>query len=174
MKKTIVLKQNSEAIRKQIEEAEIELCPCASFIGSKWLEYSDITPSVHGVGYPFGDETLEQNLRCFEAEVKDHAVWCKNVDEFIKEIKNYDKTAYCSNETVDMKTITDYANDYVGHPQEIDEDLSVYSKREAYKAGMNKAFELIIHEIDINKEAFIWSPVLYLGQFINKMQGKEG
>lgn len=89
MKKTIVLKRNSEAIRKQIEEAEIEICPCASFIGSLWLEYSDITPSVHGVGYPFGDETPEQNLKCFEAELE-NPLWCDSVEQFIKEIKNYD------------------------------------------------------------------------------------
>lgn len=90
MSKTIVLKENNEAIRKKIEEAGIELCPCASFEDSIWLDYSDITPNiVHGVGYPFEYETPEQHLRNFEAEIKGHAVWCKDVNEFIKEIQNY-------------------------------------------------------------------------------------
>ncbi len=71
-----------------------------------------------------------------------------------------------------MKTITDYADEYVGHPQEIDEDLSAYSKREAFKAGMIKAFELIRHEIEINKETFIWSPV-HISKFIDMMKAKE-
>lgn len=88
MRKTIVLKQNSEAIRKKIEEAGIGLCPCASFEKSVWLDYSDITPKVHGVGYPFEYETQEENLKRFVKEVT-NPVWCKDVEQFIKEIKNY-------------------------------------------------------------------------------------
>lgn len=86
---TIILKQNSEAIRNQIADAGIELCLCASFPDSVWLVYS-ITRLVHGVGYSFGDETQEEHLRRFEAEVENHnPVWCKDVDEFIQAIKDY-------------------------------------------------------------------------------------
>ena len=34
-----------------------------------------------------------------------------------------------------MTELEKAANDYVGHEQEIDEDLSAYCKREAFKAG---------------------------------------
>lgn len=91
MRKTIVLKENNEAIRKKIEEAGIGLCPCASFKDSIWLDYSGITPNiVHGVGYPFECETQEEHLKRFVEEVR-NPVWCDNVEQFIKEIKNYDR-----------------------------------------------------------------------------------
>ncbi len=72
-----------------------------------------------------------------------------------------------------MKTITDYADDHVGHPQEIDEDLSVYSNREAFKAGMNKAFDLIRNEVcacSVKRQRF---PILHIFDFMDKMQGRK-
>lgn len=39
--------------------------------------------------------------------------------------------------------ITQAADLYIGHPQEIDEDVDVYATREAYKAGMRKAFAIM-------------------------------
>ncbi len=69
-----------------------------------------------------------------------------------------------------MKTITEYADEYVGHPQEIDEDLSVYSRREAYKAGMVKAFNLI-KELMTRLESD--EKTAYLYHFMDKTQERK-
>ena len=87
---TIILKENSEAIRNRIEEAGIKVCICASFKDSCWLDYHPgITDEVHGVGYFGGEmftESQEEALALFMAECKEPFV-CKNVEEFIETIK---------------------------------------------------------------------------------------
>ena len=35
----LVLKENSEAIRKKITDAGITVCACASFEGARWLDF---------------------------------------------------------------------------------------------------------------------------------------
>ncbi len=72
-----------------------------------------------------------------------------------------------------MKTITDYADEYVGHPQEIDEDLSTYSKREAYKAGMEKAFCRVREQLGLCLIKNYKSPILHLYDFLDKAQGRK-
>lgn len=87
---TIVLKENSKAIREKIQEAGIDVCVCAEFKDACWLDYHPgITSSVHGVGY-YGEEadtySQEDALNRFVSESKD-LVWCEDVDEFIAKIK---------------------------------------------------------------------------------------
>lgn len=91
--KTFVLKDNSEEIRKTIEDAGIRVCICASFENACWLDYhTSIANGVHGVGY-YGGETdtnsQEEVLARFVSECKDMVV-CKDVDEFIANIKEYE------------------------------------------------------------------------------------
>lgn len=86
---TIILKENSKAIREKIAEAGIKVCQCASFVDSCWLDYHPgITDEVHGVGYFGGDVgTTSQEDACarFLAESRD-PVFCDGVDEFIAKI----------------------------------------------------------------------------------------
>lgn len=88
---TLVLKENSPEIREEIKKAGIELCKCAEFENAVWLDFTNHN-GVHGVGY--SDETegnlsVEQELTRFQEEVKD-IVYCKDVNEFITKIKNYE------------------------------------------------------------------------------------
>ena len=85
---TIVLKDNSLAIRKKIRCAGIDVCCCAEFVDACWLDFHpNVTDSVHGLGY-YGEETKsqEEELARFQAENPD-CYYCKDVDEFIEKIK---------------------------------------------------------------------------------------
>jgi len=87
--KTFILKENSPAIRKKIEESGIGVCACASFEDADWLDFSTaVDNGVHGVGYPYEGETKETTLAMYVHELK-NPVWCENVDEFINEIKKW-------------------------------------------------------------------------------------
>lgn len=88
---TLVLKDNSPKIREEIKKAGIELCKCTEFKNAVWLDFMDIN-GVHGVGYSDetdGNLTVEQVLARFQAEIK-NIVYCKDVDEFITKIKDYE------------------------------------------------------------------------------------
>lgn len=93
MGKCIVLKQNSPEIRKNIEDAGISVCYCAGFNNDLWLDYHvDLGAyfDVHGLGY--GDETMqaEEHIALFLHETKpEDIIWCADVKEFIKTIKEY-------------------------------------------------------------------------------------
>lgn len=89
----LVLKENSEAIRKKITDAGITVCACASFEGARWLDfypYLETYREVHGIGY--GDETMDgdTDIAMFLHDNPD-ACFCKDVDEFINKIKEYKK-----------------------------------------------------------------------------------
>lgn len=88
----LVLKDNSPEIRDKIRTSGIEVCRCAYFKDSVWLEYSGIN-GVHGVGYydeEVGTKSIQEELDRFVAENKD-IVYCKDVDEFIYRINNKDR-----------------------------------------------------------------------------------
>lgn len=88
--KTFILKDNSEEIRKKITDAGIYVCPCANFVDADWLDYhTSVANGVHGNGYPFEGMTEEETRALFLHEVK-NPVWCKDVDEFIKLIKEFE------------------------------------------------------------------------------------
>ena len=88
--KTFILKNNSEEIRKKITDAGISVCFCASFVDADWLEYSTaVGNGVHGNGYPYEGMTKEETRALFLHEVK-NPVWCKDVEEFIKLIKEFE------------------------------------------------------------------------------------
>lgn len=88
--KTFILKENSEAIRKKITDAGINVCRCASFVDADWLDYSTVVANgVHGNGYPFEGMTKEETRAMFLYEVQ-NPIWCKDVDEFIKLIKEFE------------------------------------------------------------------------------------
>ena len=88
--KTFILKNNSEEIRKKITDAGISVCFCASFEDADWLDYSTaVGNGVHGVGYPDVGMTKEETLALYKHEVK-NPIWCKNVDEFINLIKEFE------------------------------------------------------------------------------------
>lgn len=88
--KTFILKNNSEEIRKKITDAGISVCFCASFVDADWLDYSTaVGNGVHGVGYPYEGMTKEETLALYKHEVK-NPVWCKDVDEFINIIKEFE------------------------------------------------------------------------------------
>ena len=87
---TIILQDNSEAIRKQIKDAGIKLCCCTSFADACWLDYHpNITDSVHGVGHygeDAGTKSQEEELIRFMSECQEPII-CKDVSEFIERIK---------------------------------------------------------------------------------------
>lgn len=88
---TLVLKDNSPEIREKIRQAGIDVCSCAEHKDSVWLDFMNIN-GVHGVGYSDetdGNLTVEQALARFQVDVKD-IVYCKDVNEFITKIKNYE------------------------------------------------------------------------------------
>jgi CobQ-like glutamine amidotransferase family enzyme len=91
--KTFVLKDNSEEIRKKIKDAGICVCVCASFEKACWLDYhTSIANGVHGVGYHDdvdGVTSQEEELARFVSECKNMVV-CKDVDEFINSIKDFE------------------------------------------------------------------------------------
>ena len=88
--KTFILKNNSEEIRKKITDAGIYVCPCANFVDADWLDFhTSVNNGVHGNGYPFEGMTKEETRALFLHEVK-NPVWCKDVDEFIKLIKEFE------------------------------------------------------------------------------------
>ena len=78
-------------IRDKIKASGIEVCHCAEFKDSVWLDYSGVN-GVHGVGYydeEVGTKSVQEELDRFAAENKD-IVYCKDVNEFITKTKNYD------------------------------------------------------------------------------------
>lgn len=84
-----LLKQNSKEIRDEIEANGIDVCLCASFVGSIWLDYYPSVGDVHGLGCPYEGMTEKETLRFIEYDWKDHGtevVECKDVHEFIKKI----------------------------------------------------------------------------------------
>lgn len=88
---TILLKQNSEAIRESIRQAGIKLCECTRFVDAVWLDYNPgVTDSVHGLGYPMEGMTKEETIAFIEHEWSlygTRVVECKDVEEFITKIK---------------------------------------------------------------------------------------
>ena len=90
--KTFILKENSESIRKKITDAGIRVCICASFVDADWLDYSTVVANgVHGNGYPYEGMTKEETRALFLHEVK-NPIWCKDVEEFIRLIKEFEAT----------------------------------------------------------------------------------
>ena len=88
--KCFILKENSEDIRKKITDAGIDVCHCASFVDADWLDYSTIVDNgVHGNGYPFEGMTKEETRAMFLYEAK-NPVFCNDVDEFIRLIKEFE------------------------------------------------------------------------------------
>ena len=88
--KTFILKDNSEEIRKKITDAGIYVCPCAKFADADWLDFhTSVNNGVHGNGYAFEGMTKEETRSLFLHEVK-NPVWCNDVDEFIKLIKEFE------------------------------------------------------------------------------------
>lgn len=88
--KDFILQENTEEIRKKIQDAGIHVCGCAWFKDACWLHYSTaVANGVHGVGY-YGDEagtkSQEEELKSFLSEVQ-NPIFCDNVDEFIARIK---------------------------------------------------------------------------------------
>ena len=92
---TFILKQNSESIRKQIEEAGIHVCICCSFRDACWLHYGTSVPNgVHEVGCysdDVGTKNQEEALALFLHECTD-PVWCNSTEEFIEKIKQFELT----------------------------------------------------------------------------------
>ena len=93
--KTFILKKNSGKIRRRIVQNGIHICSCATFKNAVWLDYSTVVANgVHGIGY-FGEEvethSVEEELARFLAECK-KPIFCKDVDEFISLIKEFEAT----------------------------------------------------------------------------------
>lgn len=85
----ILLRQNSKEIRDAIRASGIDVCACAEFAGSVWLDYHPTVGNVHGIGYPYEGMTSEQTIAFVEYEWKKYnmkVVECKDVQEFINEI----------------------------------------------------------------------------------------
>ena len=86
----ILLRQNSQEIRDAIKASGIDVCVCAYFADSVWLNYYPTVGSVHGIGYPYEGMTNEQTLSFIEYEWGQYntkVIECKDVQEFINEIK---------------------------------------------------------------------------------------
>ena len=93
--KTFILKKNSGEIRRRIVQNGIHVCVCTTFKNAVWLDYSTVVANgVHGIGY-FGEEvethSVEEELARFLAECK-KTIFCKDVDEFIRLIKEFEAT----------------------------------------------------------------------------------
>lgn len=89
--RTLVLKENSEEIRQKIRDAGIDVCWCASHVDADWLDFCGKIPNgVHGNGYAYEGMTKEQTRELFLYE--DKPILCKDVDEFISEIKKSQHT----------------------------------------------------------------------------------
>lgn len=88
--KVFVLKQNTPEIRERIRQAGIDVCFCADFVDADWLDYhTAVANAVHGNGYPYEGMTKEETRAMFLNEVQ-NPVYCKDVDEFIKLIKEFE------------------------------------------------------------------------------------
>ena len=89
---TLILKENSEEIRQKIKDAGIDVCWCASHIDADWLDFCvNIQNGVHGNGYAYEGMTKEQTRAMFLDE-DEPILYCKDVDEFISEIKKSQHT----------------------------------------------------------------------------------
>lgn len=85
----ILLRQNSQEIRDAIKASGIDVCICANFVDSVWLDYYPTVGSVHGIGYPYEGMTSEQTISFIEYEWKQYdtkVIECKDVQEFIDKI----------------------------------------------------------------------------------------
>jgi hypothetical protein len=85
----ILLRQNSQEIRDAIKASGIDVCICANFVDSVWLDYYPTIGSVHGIGYPYEGMTSEQTLSFIEYEWGQYdtkVIECKDVQEFIDKI----------------------------------------------------------------------------------------
>ena len=85
----ILLKQNSLDIRQAIKDSGIDVCICAEFKDSIWLDYYPNVGSVHGVGFYDENTTQAKVLAFVEYEWKENnttVIECKDVQEFINEI----------------------------------------------------------------------------------------
>lgn len=89
---TFYLRHNTKVIRDKIAQSGIDVCVCAAFIDSVWLDYSTkVANGVHGVGYysaEMGTNSRQEALDMFLAEAHD-LVECKDVEEFIAKIKTH-------------------------------------------------------------------------------------
>lgn len=87
---TFILKQNTPEIRDKIRDAGIDVCFCADFVDADWLHYhTSVANAVHGNGYPYEGMTKEETRALFLYEVK-NPIYCKDVDEFIKLIREFE------------------------------------------------------------------------------------
>ena len=95
METTIILQQNSPEIREKIEKAGIKCCICCGFKDAGWLDFHPgITKEVHGVGYYGGELDFiksQQEAYDFFLSGCNDPLFCKDVDEFIKTIKQYEQ-----------------------------------------------------------------------------------
>lgn len=85
----ILLKKNSPIIRDEIKSNGIDVCACAEFPDSIWLNYYPSVGNVHGIGYAYEDMDKESTIAFIEYEWEKYdtrVIECKNVHEFIKEI----------------------------------------------------------------------------------------
>jgi hypothetical protein len=90
--KCFILKENGEANRRRIENAGIRVCPCAKYADADWLDYhTSVANGVHGNGYPYEGMTKEETRALFLYEVQ-NPVYCNDVGEFIRLIKEFEAT----------------------------------------------------------------------------------
>ena len=93
--KTFILKKNSAEIRRRIMQNGIHICTCTTFKNAVWLDYSTVVANgVHGKGYfdeEVGTHSVEEEIARFLAECK-NPIFCKDVDEFIRLIKEFEAT----------------------------------------------------------------------------------
>ena len=87
--KCFILEENNDSIRQKILRAGIGVCRCAWFVDADWLDYHTTIGVVHGNGYADDGMTKEDARALFLHELK-NPVWCKDVDEFIEKILEYE------------------------------------------------------------------------------------
>ena len=88
----ILLKQNNKVIIDKLKASDIRVCICAEFNESVWIHYSTLTNSVHGIGYPiecYPDATPDEMCKYYLGESTCDIIECKDIDEFINQIKKY-------------------------------------------------------------------------------------
>ena len=88
----ILLKQNSRDIIDKLKASDIDVCICAKFDDSIWIHYSILTNSIHVIGYPnedYPNDTPEEICNHYLEESTSNIIECKDIDEFINEIKKY-------------------------------------------------------------------------------------
>lgn len=104
---TLILKQHTLDIVRQLIDAKIPCHTCVDFIEAPWLSYnSSVSEFVHSVGYPDNDQgtTSEQELERFVAKCKD-LYYCNNVEEFIAKINEQRNLTQADGKTKDLDNI---------------------------------------------------------------------